>query len=242
MRFLAPLCIALAIALPLQAQLALKGSFFINNQKDLDTLAQAGGESFRITGSLWIKGTILENLQGLEGLKRVGWGLYIQENRALKNLQGLENLSKIGGQLHVEENPALRDLTGLEQVQRVGGDLTLQANARLEQVDALARLAHIEGRLSLSNNTRLFHIDGLAALEVITGNLTIGGWSGGNPSLLRLDGLKGLKQVGERVYITNNLALTDSAAQVLVDHLQKREYAGMLVVRDNAAPVEATEP
>ena len=242
MRFLPLLFIVLVAAPPLRAEIALKGSFFIDDQNDLDTLAMEGGDSFRITGSLWIKGAILENLQGLEGLQRVGWGLYIQENRALKNLQGLENLTKIGGQLHIEENPALRDLTGLEQLQRVGGDLTLQANARLEQVDALARLAHIEGRLSLSNNPRLFHLDGLAALEVITGNLTIGGWSGGNPSLLRLDGLTGLKKVGERVFITNNAALTDSAAQVLTDHLQEQEFAGTLVVRDNAAPVAATQP
>jgi len=79
------------------------GDVYVDSAADLVALA---GET-SVEGSLYIIGTNLTDLDGLESLVSIGRSLEISDNGALENLQGLGGLTQLGEDLYVTDNAVL---------------------------------------------------------------------------------------------------------------------------------------
>jgi hypothetical protein len=103
-----------------------RGPAVLNNQVEVDTFG------FRaVTGRLWILGTDITNLSGLNALESVG-GLKIQ-NTSLQSLNGLENLETVedpslGIEIEIIDNSLLIDLTLLSNVSNYTNNLIVVDN------------------------------------------------------------------------------------------------------------------
>ncbi len=164
-----------------------------------------------ITGNVWIAGSEMTSLAGLETIPSIGGALRIFDT-SLTDLSGLSGLTHVEGNLDVETNPRLREaaLGGLSQVggltvsgnsalerlefsslTDVGGTLIVDTNASLQSLEGLGSLARIGGNLMVQSNGGLSALSGLGALETIAGDLLVRD----NPRLLSVS-LPALRSVG----------------------------------------------
>lgn len=151
---------------------------------------------------------LLESLQGLNNLERVGGDVSIGFNDALTTLAGLENLETIGGRLDVFESPSLMSLAGLNALNSVGGSVSIYDNAVLETFMGLDALTEIGGNLDIFRNDALVSFTSLDNLERIGGDLSINF----NASLTSLAGLEALESIGGDLSIHSHTSLTSLAA------------------------------
>ncbi|GEM_PF-4382462 len=191
-----------------------------------------------IDGALYVRGTSLTDLRGLEALTAVGsleigtapslsFGSY--GNPQLTSLAGLENLRGVGS-LTLEDNPALADLGALSGLTFVTGSLTIDNDDALVSLeglhnvesvdelviqanDALADLRGLRGLTSLSGlqvnqNPLLRDFSGLEALPWI-GDLGLS--VTGNAALVDFTGLGGVTSIGNSCYLSGNSSLTSFA-------------------------------
>jgi RTX calcium-binding nonapeptide repeat (4 copies) len=177
----------------LQNRYVWSGDAVVQSSGDIATLA----EMRCVDGSLYVSGT------------------------ALADLIGLENLIGITGHVYVEYNPALASLSGLDGLQTIGGDARIAGNSALTELGGLSSLSHIGGRLELFNNLALANVDGLDAVTQIDGALVIQA----NAGLEDLAGLANLESVGVlasgevRLMIANNPRLPGCWAWTLQHQL-----------------------
>ncbi|MBW6492861.1 MAG: hypothetical protein K0B15_16885 [Lentimicrobium sp.] len=120
-----------------------------------------------IEGIVTINGTGITNLNGLNILTSIGWGLVIGNNvsgnPSLTSLTGLENLASIGGSITIggryQGNPSLTSLTGLDNLTIIGSDMLIGYNNTLTSLTGLENLTTIVGEFTISNNSSLSTCD-----------------------------------------------------------------------------------
>jgi len=158
----------------------------------------------------------LENLSGLEGLKRVGH-LYLSLNKKLNSIEALSGLEEIYGEMTLYNNqdtegitinfcPALKSLEGLHNLTSVVR-LTIMSNDSLENLNGLRGLKTISVHATIEGNPLLTSMAGLNQLESVGHRLKIRQLN----SLASLEGLEMLKDVGQ-FDIEVNLSLTSLSA------------------------------
>ncbi len=169
-----------------------------------------------VEGDLIIADEILEvidNLNGLNQLKKINGDLSVQGNNSLIDLSGLEQLEYVGGDLSLESNSSLLKLNGLEQLEYVGGDLSFFANHALVNFTGLGGLDSIGGSFILGEasfnsqkgNNGLVNMEGLDQLVSVGGNIIW--WQ--NFNIESLDGLEQLKVVKGSLSFHANDSLRD---------------------------------
>jgi hypothetical protein len=162
----------------------------------------------------------LTSLEGLEAVASAGPsalggpGLFIWGNDNLTSLAQFDALES--AQFNIGANAQLTSLDGLEHLTE--GAVTVEWNAALTSVRGLAGLRSAS-RLYIASNEALTSLHGLQELRTIELDL----WIDRNASLVDLDALYGVETVGGEIRIVDNPALTDEAAQALVDQIDTVE-------------------
>lgn len=157
---------------------------------------------------------ILDDLNGLQNLKRINGDLIINNNLELdgvnhltslqgrlkslsivgngeiNDLSGLENISLSGGDLAIEHNPALLSLTGLGSISSVYL-LRIGYNPLLTDIAALATLSTAK-QVKITNLVSLQNLAGLAGLKNVNSSFELVDL----PLLSDLQGLSSLQVVG----------------------------------------------
>jgi hypothetical protein len=101
----------------------------------------------------------LRSLRGLEGIERVGGGMFLGGNHALEDLRGLDGLAAVHGTLEIAHNAGLTSLDGLNALTRVGRNLLVNDNERLADVRALDNLEYVAALLDLTGNPNLSDVN-----------------------------------------------------------------------------------
>ena len=113
------------------------------DQGDVNLFQQAfsgGGTCDTITGTLRIEdgdGTDITDLTPLRALRYINGDLIVYDNDELKNLEGLEGIQRVGSNLEVRYNSALGDCSALYELldaavttrSGVVGDVYIETNA-----------------------------------------------------------------------------------------------------------------
>lgn len=121
----------------------------------------------------------VERICGFNSLTAVSGSLIISENQALKTIDGFRKLRSIGLAFYIEENPLLVSIDGFACLASIGEDAE-----DTEDPD--------EQILQISNNPLLTNLDGLIGVTYASGVMIFG-----NGSLLQLNGLSSLMDVGD---------------------------------------------
>ncbi|MEZ5196998.1 MAG: T9SS type A sorting domain-containing protein [Bacteroidales bacterium] len=179
----------------------IEGDVYINgsdivNLNGLNVLTSIGGY-------LWVYGNAnLVSLDGLDNINSIGGDLRFSQNSSLASLNALSSLSFLGESLGIYNNPVLSTLSGLEGIASVGGDISISYNDALNNLLGLENITYVGG-LTIQA-THLNSLMGLNNLDSIAGNVDIS-W---NNSLNNLSGLDNLAYIGGDLSICINDALT----------------------------------
>ena len=179
----------------------------------------------------------LTSLSGLSSLTSVG-ALAISGNNVLTDLNGLAALTSVG-QLVIQQNPALTNLNGLAALTSLEY-LFIHNNGALTDINALATLTSV-GDISIGNNDVLTDLNGLSALVSVDfnvslqSNASLGVCAGLSTLLDDIDdgvpgpgpGSAGIPDVGEGVFISNNLDGCNTVDEILADAPLMQINAGL---------------
>ncbi|MFG1691499.1 Ig-like domain-containing protein [Gemmatimonadota bacterium] len=201
------------------------GDVYINVHVDLVAF-QAGGYG-RITGSLYVSGAMVPNLDGMESLLWVTGDVVIDNNPYLTDITGLRYLTIVEGDYILRDNSALlapvpaaappqrtsapRLSAGEDGPQlaghldpkpgfwllEVGGDLIIENNNALTNLDFLSNLLVVWWNVEIGENDNLQDVDGLTTLEYIDYDLVM--WD--NESLVSMNAFPALDYVGYGIYL-----------------------------------------
>ncbi|MGJ8591061.1 MAG: T9SS type A sorting domain-containing protein [Aquaticitalea sp.] len=153
-----------------------------------------------ICGNLSVSSTSLTNLAGLENLMSVDGQFFISSNNLLVNLEGLENLSYVNF-MYINANPVLLNLNGLTNL-GTANSFTLYGNEAITTLEGWSfNSAHLEN-LSIYLNDSLENVDALTNITSI-GRLEVLG----NNILNGFQGLENLTSLGY-LFIMNSPSLT----------------------------------
>jgi hypothetical protein len=220
------------------------------NLRGLECLREIGGSlsvrpMVEADGAQCPGNPVLESLEGLEQLQRVGT-VQLSELPRLRSLQGLGGLRQAGC-LQLTDNHALSSFDGLGELETPvclslagNGSITSLdffrgvrtfdalsiARENLVSLDGLQDMVEVRRRLRLQNNPRLESLAALANLERIGGDLNVVGHS----ELRGLGGLEQLHSVGRELRVEDNASLTD-----LRGLQQLSLLSGDLSIRSNPA-------
>ena len=148
----------------------------------------------------------ITDITSLTTLDSVGGGIYISNNGALLSFNGLQNISEID-YLHIDSNESIINLVGFEGLTEAGG-VIINNNNSLVNLEGLDNLSVISGNLNIWENVNLVSLEGLESLTAIDVDMYIGGkWYPGNASLVNLNGLNNLENVGGNLIIEYNDAI-----------------------------------
>ncbi|MEX1367822.1 MAG: hypothetical protein AB1Z98_32135, partial [Nannocystaceae bacterium] len=175
----------------------LEGSVIIDDTPESDSPEMLEGIAV-VVGAIRLNGTDLTNLDFMGCVREVGADLTFFDNDLLTNVDGLHNIESIGTELVFFENGALVDFDGLPNLERVNTTLAFRSNSALETISGFHRLVEVDSE-----------IPNCPACESwdFPGNLTIQG----NSVLRNIDGLGGLRIVGNILAISNNPMLCMSS-------------------------------
>ena len=170
-------------------------NFFMNTQCDsilsleitgLDITNLDGLRGLRyVENDVWIIGTHLQNLAGLDSLRKIKTTLLIRDNEFLVSLQGLEQLTN-QNTIIIQRNPNLENLTGLDNLV-IAYDLKILENNKLLNLEGLGQLKNIF-YLTLLDNNGLQTLHGLQSITQVAEHLRITD----NPNLISLDGMESI--------------------------------------------------
>jgi hypothetical protein len=135
----------------LDGVVAIDGDITVTNVSSLTTPFPIGLDL--VTGNLYVRGTGLADLSGLETLTRVEGDVNIRGNRTLTSLSGLNGLTCIAGRLDIQFNDSLTTLSGLENLTRVDEHLTIRNNHALPQREVDEWMSTVEQEAVFSVNT-----------------------------------------------------------------------------------------
>jgi hypothetical protein len=196
--------IALFISLAGFSQSCLPEGIAFQSQAEIDNFQTNYPNCTEIEGNVFIEGSNITNLNGLNLLNSIGCHLSITYNPSLTSLTGLDNLTSIGQSLFIQGNTALTSLTGLDNLNSIGSGLDILGNHALTSLTGLDNLTSIGGFIYIYVNNALISLTGLDNLTSIGDYLEIDH----NEVLTSLTGLDNLTFIGGRLAILNNHALT----------------------------------
>jgi len=137
------------------------------------TIQQLAGYT-RITGSLWIEGAGVADLDGLQCLRQVDGTLVIRNTTVLRNLVGLEGLRHAHA-IHFVDNSGLTSLRGLDGLLSCDVYIIIQRSASLTGLDGLGALRSPGDSLVFLGNSAL----PTCAAEALVRRLQQAQWTGG---------------------------------------------------------------
>ncbi len=174
-------------------------SYILENQADVDALGAL--QCSQITGTLYLRGEAIDNIERLENIVSVG-ELTVYGTQ-LKSLKGLDNLISTG-YLGIDSNTALENLDSIGGTS-VEGSVVIWGNSALENIDGLYGITEVTGNLYLFDNPALRDVDGLANLRTVGEHFYIFG----HDSLTDVDGLITLRSTGFDLAINDNQSLKE---------------------------------
>jgi len=206
------------------SQTCLPDGITFSTQDQIDNFQSDYPGCTEIIGSVYIEGSDIQNLDGLNVLISIpsflSIGSYYEGNPMLTSIQGLENLTEIGA-IAIRNNVSLASLSGLQGISNTGS-IFIENNASLTNLTGLDNVTYLT-YLNLRNNYSLVNLNGLGKLDSTYQHISISD----NPSLTSLDGIHKLKHIGiEGLIINNNDALSNILAlqgvnwaySVTIDH------------------------
>ncbi len=176
----------------------------------------------KITGTLFINGSDITNLDSLHLVTEVG-SLVINSTN-ITSMRGLNALQKVAGGVSISFCPNLTEMFGLEALQSTG-DIYLAVNAKLATLQGMNGLKYVKGAFQISDNDVLLSLQGLEGLDSVAGQLKVEG----NAFLQTLEGLGNLRSAGD-IRIQNNSSLYS-----LTDFNNLSKVPGGIVIYINAA-------
>jgi hypothetical protein len=122
-----------------------------------------------VGGDVYISGTALTSLAGLDNVTSIGGDLSIgyfkATNPSLTSLSGLEGLTSIGGGVEIWSNHALTSLSGLNNITSIGGGVAIIENDALSNLTALNNLTSVGGEVLIYMNYTLTSLTGLDNID-----------------------------------------------------------------------------
>ena len=197
-----------------------------STQSEIDDFPINNPECSQILGDVVIRGTDINNLEGLNLIISIGGNLLVESNDLLTNLTGLENLQNISGSLLIGNfyfgsypyctgNPSLTSLEGLNGLLQVEGSMKIYCNNNLSNLTGFENLTSVGGDVTIGTidyiygfkfgNELLENFNGLSSLSTVGGIFSIAG----NNNLVHLDGLNSLNSIGGSFMIAWNDVLKD---------------------------------
>lgn len=150
---------------------------------------------------LRIRGSSLENLEGLNNLVKIGGDLSITYNSILSSLEGLEGLRTISGIFGMHSNPEIVDLEPLETAESMG-EVRIGNNEKLKHIWLLPDALSVD-HIYIYNNSSLEVIEGFEKVHNIKYDLEITG----NPRLRTIPKFEDLTSINFGLYILRNYQL-----------------------------------
>ena len=117
-----------------------------------------GLQNLKTIESLKIERSALENLDGLEGITELSYGVVIYVNDKLLNINGLKNLTYLGEEddSEIASNKLLTNIDGLANLTEIDSELDIYSNESLTNLDGLSSLTKFDnGALDVFNNIKL---------------------------------------------------------------------------------------
>ena len=188
----------------------------------------------RVGGTICVEDSVLDGFE-LPSLTTVG-GRVLAFNSSIMSVSGFRNLSATGEGVGFHGIEGLSTLAGFEGLVSIDSEayvsLAISRTAALEELAVFSGLTTLRG-LAFSENALLSNLSGLESVEVLEEGLDI--W--GNPSLMSLVGLSGLRTVGGWIRIIDNPRLPTCKALALVDQVggEKPGLAVQIEGNDDAA-------
>lgn len=225
MKFNVILCLCLSYI----SQLALAqpcNSFNVSliNQVDVEGFLTQNGNCTEISGDLVI-GNNVENLDGLENIKKISGYFSMSNCDALTDIKGLKNLTEVGSWMRMQHNPMLQSYEGLNSLQKVKGDFFYISDSdRIKDLTPLSNLDSINGIFQIWDMDSLKNFSGLNGLKHVGADLSIFK----NKHLHSFTGLDSLSSVNGALRIYENDDLTN-----LLDLNSDLNVTGQIVIYDN---------
>jgi len=218
------------------------GNYWLNSQSDIDNFGTNYPGCNELGGSVYIIGSDIANLNGLDSVTSIGGSLIIGHewlgggNPLLENLEGLENIDTIGGTLHIQYNKLLGNLSGLQNLTSIGGYLQLIGNNGFTNLSGLENLISIGSGLEISGNDGLTNLTGLENATSAGSYILIRL----NDELTSLEGLDNIEAASVTdLYIYFNEKLVDCAVQSICDYLVNP--SGTVDISSNAPGCDSPE-
>ncbi len=251
------------------------GGLLVSSNKSLTSLDGLEGLEI-VEGSVLIQdNTQLSSLSGLSALDTIAGTLSVTGNTALIDLSGMESLASISGALTISDNdamtgigldalegvgkldisscPSLISVSGMSSLVEVdhalsiegctklttidlpaltsvGGDLYLYNNAALADVSA-PLLSDVQGELRLHWVAKVTDLDGLSGVRLVGDDLVL--W--GNADLSDVTGLHTVEQIGGDLIIKNNTDLPTADAEAMRDAIGTDNIRGSVTISGNGS-------
>lgn len=182
----------------------IKGNLIIGTYDDIPVIESLSSLSiFKvIKGDLYIRKTLLKNLDGLHNINKIEGKVVISFNEQLENLSGFPEVNNLYESIRIEDNDTLFNLTGLENIDSISGGLNIQKNKNLKQLDGLHSLTLCKSLL-IEENSSLENLIGLNNLREVEGGINIRM----NEQFVNLEGLENLEKVSN-FFIGSNENIT----------------------------------
>ena len=139
------------------SQTCLPDGITFSTQDQIDNFQSDYPGCTEIIGSVYIEGSDIQNLDGLNVLISIpsflSIGSYYEGNPMLTSIQGLENLTEIGA-IAIRNNVSLASLSGLQGISNTGS-IFIENNASLKEVTGYG--------LYLKNGAQITYESGLAS-------------------------------------------------------------------------------
>ena len=214
------------------SQTCLPEGIYFGHQLSINSFQTDYPNCTEIEGDVEIHTQLIDNLNGLSNLTRIGGDLKISgssPNPEFVNLDGLNNLKSIGKDFTLNVYHSLSDITALENLTTVGGDLKIGSNSALQYLTGLENLTSIGGSLSIRDNTSLKSLTVFENLTSIDGDIDIYY----NTSLNSLSGLENIDNFSVSnlsITFNNNLSTCDN--EVICNYLENPN--GIVLIHTNA--------
>ncbi len=199
-------------------------SLVIQNQSELVSLV--GLEKLRTVANIQITNCPkLQNMVGLDNLKRVNGSIQLNKINNLTSLSGLNSLDSILYDIDLNELPTLNNLEGLHLIKNVG-NLKIRFCSALTQLTGLENVEKIKGSLLISDCPVLNSLAKLEKLKYIRNDFIISN----NNAMIEISKINALEYIGDDLEITFNKNLRN-----IIDFaaLNKIEFGGLKMSYNN---------
>ena len=120
-------------------------------------------------GSLYVEGTPLTTLSGMEPVTAIEGDFALRTNPQLTDMSSLMNLTDIGGNFALIDSPNLSSLDGVQNLRMMGQSLIVYVMDAVDSLEAFESLEKIGNNLIIEDNMSLKSV-GLDSL-MVTGSL-----------------------------------------------------------------------